>query len=363
MGLCCEGTSAVDAALVSVRGRGERMKPRQLSHARHELPDELRRRLAEALAADALPVATVAALEDELAGASAEAAEALLRQSKCRREDVSAVGLVGPPLGAGRELGSPVSLAARLALTVAGRFAESDAAAGGFGGAAVTAWPAWRMLRDRRLSRALVHLGPAASLTLIGSDAAAGDVVAYDAGPGTALIDAVSRRVLDRPGDEDGHLAAGGTAEAALLNELLAAAYFRRPPPKATRPGDWQGAYLDRLLMAAERHGCEGRDILATATALVARAVADAIAAFTERPHEVILAGPGARNIQLASRIRRLMSPSSTYTAERYGLGLLAARAVFAAVLAAARVQGFAAHCPGAGGAGAPVVLGSLAVS
>jgi len=86
-----------------------------------------------------------------------------------------------------------------------------------------------------------------------------------------------------------------------------------------------------------------------------------AIEAHTERPHEIILAGGGTENPHLVRRIRSNMSPCSTYLADRYGVGARAVSAVFAAVLAAARLDEFPAHIPAASGAARQVVLGNVA--
>jgi anhydro-N-acetylmuramic acid kinase len=95
-------------------------------------------------------------------------------------------------------------------------------------------------------------------------------------------------------------------------------------------------------------------------TELTAKLVAQAIAGFTEKPHEVVLTGGGAMNIHLAGRIRKLLSPSSTYTVEKYGFGIRAKQAACYAVLAAARMDGIAAHCTQATGAKRAKVLGTV---
>ena len=80
----------------------------------------------------------------------------------------------------------------------------------------------------------------------------------------------------------------------------------------------------------------------------------------TERPHEIILSGGGAKNIFLASRIRSLLSPSSTINCEKFGYGVRGKNAVCMAVLAAARVDNVAIYCPFATAAKSPTIWGSL---
>jgi len=86
--------------------------------------------------------------------------------------------------------------------------------------------------------------------------------------------------------------------------------------------------------------------------------VENAVGRLTERPHDVILCGRGAERERLAARIRRRMCPSGTVGSEKIGLSVRAVRPAAAAMLAAARLDGYPAHVPSAGGADSAVCLG-----
>ena len=360
----------IDAALVHIDGSGAQMTVRQSHCAHRPMPELLHARVQSAGAGWAMPAADFARLDRDMGDLLADACEALLKDASTPAKYVAGVGLIGHAVGYTRpsassgcgaivELGSPAALCRRTGLAVAGAFAATDLAAGGVGGP-VWAWPDWLMFHDDRLSRVVVHLGGIATVTFIGSSAAACDVVAYDTGPGTILIDYLAHQLFKRDTDTDGAISARGSVNAALLNELLAAEHFRRTPPKRTTAADWSGPAAQRLEMLAGKHRCEAGTLLATVTELTARGVAGAVLAMTERPHEVILTGGGALNIHLAGRIRALLSPCSTYACERYGLAIRAHGATAAAILAATRIDAFAAHCHVATGAAEPAILGSL---
>jgi len=360
----------VDAALVRIDGSGERMSVRQTHCIHRPSPELLGARIRSSGAGWATPVRDFACLDRDMGDLLAEACEALLTEASTPAKYVAGVGVIGHAVGYTRpsassgkgaiwELGSPATLCKRTGLAVAAGFAETDLASGGVGGP-VWAWPDWLMFRDKRLSRVVVHLGAIATITFIGSAAAACEVIAYDTGPGTILIDHLARQLFRRDVDTDGALAAKGSVQEALLNELLAGEHFRRKPPKRTTSGDWSGPAMERLEMMAGKHRCGARALITTVTELTARSVAAAVLGLTERPHEVILTGGGALNIHLAGRIRTLLSPCSTYACERYGLAIRAHGATAAAVLAAARIDAFPAHCHSATGAAEPTILGSL---
>ncbi len=359
----------VDAVLAEVTGKGEHLAVAQKHALTRPMPEALAKQLRTVAGGWAEPAAGIARLDRDLGAFVAETARKLLRDAAAPAKHIAGVGLIGYPAaqtapaaaegkGCGLELGSASLVARETALPVVSGFSASDYAAGGVGGP-VWAWCDWRMFRHQRLSRVVLQLGAICTLTFVGSDAAACDVVAYDTGPGTVLIDALAARLFDAPMDADGAAAARGEIDEGLLNELMAGEFFQMPAPKRTHVGEWGERVFQRLEMMAGKHRLDAAGLLTTVTELTARVAARDVLALTERPHEVILAGGGALNIHLAGRIRKLLSPCSTYTAERYGLDLRGHTATAAAMLAAARLDGFPAHCPRASGADEAVLLGS----
>ncbi len=257
--------------------------------------------------------------------------------------------------------GDPATLAAALDAPVTFNPAATDRAHGGLGGP-VEAWPTWKLLRDERLSRVAVHLGAVATITFVPAGSVATDVVAFDVAPAGLLADAVARARFDQPCDTDGALAARGKPSGELAHELLARDFYRKAPPKRIDITDFRTTHLPRMWMMARKHRIDGEDLLATLAEVTARAVADAVDALTERPHQVVLTGGGAHNIHLAMRIRTLLSPCSTVSSEAFDVPPRAWAAICHAMLAAARQDAFAAHCPSATGARSEAVLGTLAM-
>ena len=91
----------------------------------------------------------------------------------------------------------------------------------------------------------MLNLGGVANVTWIG----AGDdeLIAFDTGPGNALIDDWAMRHLGRPVDEDGRLAAAGTVDERALKALLDDDYFARPAPKSLDRDAFDPAPLEEL--------------------------------------------------------------------------------------------------------------------
>ncbi|MCD6364393.1 MAG: anhydro-N-acetylmuramic acid kinase [Planctomycetes bacterium] len=357
----------IDGALVEISGRKGLIKARQVHHDHLPYDENLRQRLMNPLASNN-NLAASARLDRDLGLAFAAAAVATMTSANVRPERITAVGSSGQllfraaPDGHYRPtelvLGSAKIIACQTGLPVVDDFSAGDLALGGCG--CVWAWPGWRLFAHKRLSRVVVHLGGIAEITFIGSNSLADDTITLDIGYGTLILDALAREMGNAACDLDGSLAAGGKVCGAVVNEMLSDGFFRRRAPKAACPTQWGMGYLKRVGMIAEKHKCDGTDLMATATEVIASAVARAVAALTERPHELILTGGGSMNIHLAERIRTMLSPSSTYGIGRYGFHLRAYRAVCCAMLAAARLDEYAAHCPQTSGASRKTVLGSI---
>ncbi len=346
-------------AVAAIEGVGPDTKVRLVRSEDLQYEDALRQRVLSAIMGEPLPAGQWAALGRDVGGAFAGAIATVLSKSRLPRAKTIAVGNAGQTMGVGMHIGSAATIAERTGLPIVSDFAAADIAAGGRGGP-LSAWPDWVLLHDEKKSRVLVDLGAIATVTFLPADGIPDDTVAFEAGPGTTVLDAVTRRHFDRPFDADGALAAAGSINGTLLNELLADPYLRSPAPKVADNGHWSGPYLHRLDQMTAKHGVAPADLPATVAEMTVRAIVAAIDQLPENPHEVLLAGGGSRNIHLAMRLRRLLTPASTVGVERFDLDGPAKTALDAAVLAAARIDGIAGNVPATTG-GKRAVLGSVA--
>jgi anhydro-N-acetylmuramic acid kinase len=292
----------------------------------------------------------------KLGGLCGDAVEAICRRASVDRSDLSALGWLGP-VALESEICSV--LCEDLHCPVVGGMRASDRLAGGLGGAP-EAWAIWKLVRDDRLSRAVLRIGAMAELFFVGAGCDEVETVAGALGPACCLLDWAAREHFDLACDFDGAMAAKGKVDAALLNELLSHHWFELPLPRLARPADWSGTYRKRVEMMAGKHQTRPQDVLATLTEMTAQLALAGISSMTERPHQVALVGGGSANITLAGRIRALLSPTSTVSGEVLGLEPRGSRAQAGAMLAAARLASRRIWCPQATGAKAPALLGTV---
>ncbi|HOD84410.1 MAG: Anhydro-N-acetylmuramic acid kinase [Planctomycetes bacterium ADurb.Bin126] len=274
------------------------------------------------------------------------------------------------------QIGEPGVIAERTGITTVADFRPRDVAAGGQG-APLVPYADVVLYRHATKARAIQNIGGIANVTYLppngppygGTTSAAlrvEGVLAFDTGPGNMVIDRLvssltgGRRTYDR----DGRLARRGRVHAALLGELMRHPYFRRRPPKTTGREEFGAVYADRLRKRGLKLGLADADLVATATALTARSIADAYRRFLPAPvDEVILCGGGARNPTLAGMLAGQLAPAAVMTTDDLGLSADAKEAVSFAILARETLRGRANNVPSATGARRAVILGKIVLA
>jgi anhydro-N-acetylmuramic acid kinase len=244
------------------------------------------------------------------------------------------------------QIGQAAWIAERLGVPVVSDLRVRDVAAGGQGAPLVSYLDL--LLLSRMSGRpAALNLGGIANLTVRAGDDGA---IAFDTGPGNALIDAAAILASGRPFDAGGTIAARGRVHEALLADLLEEPYYRRPPPKTTGKELFHAEYLSN---AVRRHApVTHEDVVRTVTELTAATVAAQLRRL--RVDTVMVSGGGVHNPVLMGRLRTLMAPTRLVSTDEVGLPPDAKEAVaFALVgwLTAHGLPATVASCTGARGA------------
>ena len=297
----------------------------------------------------------------------ADAAQRVAVESGVPRDEIRAIGSHGQTLWheaphSTWQIGESAVIAERLGIDVVSDLRVRDVAAGGQGAPLVPIADALLFASDHW--RALQNIGGIGNVTVVPPGGTLSAVRAFDTGPGVGVLDAVVRTL--RPGqryDVDGRLAGAGVPIDAVSTELLAHPYFAAPPPKSTGRELFTPAYVAGLIDRCRvvKPTCSDEDIIATATALTARSIADAYRRFMPEPVEdVIVSGGGARNATLVGMISRAIAPMQVRRFDDVFFDGEAKEAVAFALMAKLFVQGVSANVPSATGARGPRILGKL---
>ena len=236
-----------------------------------------------------------------------------------------------------------------------------DIAAGGHG-APLSPLLDWIQFGSIDESRIVQNIGGIGNCTVLEQGVDRESVTAFDTGPGNMVIDALVATLTDgdQRYDEDGQIAASGTVDYGLLEELLDDPYFDASPPKSTGREYFGIDYTARVLECARERGLDDRDVVATATALTSESIADAYDRHaTVDPDRVVLSGGGAWNETLVAMLEDALS-CPVETSHEYGIDPDSREAVLFAVLAALFDADRTGNMPSVTGATAPAVLGKL---
>ena len=247
--------------------------------------------------------ADAATVARELTARHRDAVERLLAASNFAAGDIAAIGFHGhtvlhkPDQGITRQIGDAAWLARETGIPVVGDFRSRDVAEGGQGAPLAPLYHA-ALARAFEKPLAVLNIGGVANVTWISPD---GGVVAFDTGPGNALIDDWVRARTGGAMDEHGRLARAGTVDETALAALLDHPYFTAPYPKSLDRGEFSLTAVAGLSPAAGA---------ATLTAFTAAAVEKAAQLLPAPTTRWLVCGGGRRNPSLMAALRsRLPAP------------------------------------------------------
>ena len=188
------------------------------------------------------------------------------------------------------QIGDGALLAAAAAIPVIADFRSRDVAEGGQGAPLAPLFHA-ALAGGLEKPLAVLNLGGVANVTWIGEG---GRILAFDTGPGNALLDDWMVKTAGRAYDADGSWAASGEVDRGVVAAWLADDYFQRAPPKSLDRDDFCAEALAEL---------SAQDGAASLTAFTAGAVARARAFFPGQPRRWLVCGGGRLNRVLMAAI------------------------------------------------------------
>jgi anhydro-N-acetylmuramic acid kinase len=277
-----------------------------------------------------------------------------------------AEAFLGRRVSATWQTGESAVIAERVGVPVVSDFRPADMAAGGKG-APLVPYLDYLLFRDAKIGRIVQNIGGIANLTAIPAAAGSDVVVAFDTGPGNMVMDAVVDALFGRAFDRDGKIAASGEVSEPVVARMLARKFFQGKPPKTAGREEFGREFVREFLRACRQ--ARKQDVVATATALTARSIADAVQRFVipsagakNSFREMILSGGGARNATLVGMLAECLAPLGVCVrfSDEFGLPSEAKEAVAFAVLAYETWNRRPSNVPSATGAKRAAVLGKI---
>ena len=368
-----------------------------LGHAEAPYPAAVRRQVLASMNSSSTSVADLARLNFLLGELYAEAVLAAQKKLRVKVDLIGCHGqtlyhqgtparFLGKKLAVTWQTGEGAVIAARVGVPVVSDFRPADMAAGGKG-APLVPYLDYILYRHPKVGRIAQNIGGIANLTAIPAGASLDQVMAFDTGPGNMVMDALTEQLFSQPFDRDGKIAASGQALDHVVQGFLRRNFFGQRPPKTAGREEFGREFALEFLRAcgsphplkSAKGGAAGfrfdrkrsssatdkRDVIATATALTARSIRDAIERFV-LPRgsfsELIVSGGGAKNptlmAGLANEVRDL--GLLLRLSDEFGIPSEAKEAVAFAVLAFETWNRRPSNVPSATGARRPVILGKI---
>lgn len=353
------GTSmdGIDIALMETDGEDH---VRRFPGASVAYPEAFRGRLRQALreaagvtVRDQRP-GILADVEHELTKRHAEAVTRFMGDRMLQPSAVDLIGFHGqtvlhrPEAGLTVQLGDGALLARLTGVDVAYDLRAADCAAGGQGAPLVPVYHRSLAAKIPERPVAFVNIGGVANVTWIDHR---GGLIAFDTGPGNALIDDWLLQHTGVGQDKDGAMAASGAVIEANLHTLMTHEYFGRLPPKS----------LDRNTFSSIAvAGLSTADGAATLTAFTAHSIARAREHMPEQPRLWVICGGGRRNRTLMAMLAGIVE-NAVAPAEALGLDGDTMEAEAWAYLAVRSWRGLPITFPGTTGVAAPRTGGVIA--
>lgn len=377
------GTSvdSIDAVLCEISEQtGGPLHGQVLAFHEHPIPAELRTRIFESFSDGTRSLSLACSLNFEIGNAFADAVLALISKSDVQASSIDAIASHGQTLyhiaphmavaTAGKiastlQVGEPAVIAEKTGVRVIADFRVADMAAGG-NGAPLVPFADYHLFSAPGRGVVVQNIGGIANCTYLPPDGDLDKVIAFDTGPGNMVIDGLVQQFY--PGenfDRDGAHAAAGQVLEDVMADWMTIPYIAAPPPKSTGRELFGVQFAARA--RAKFYKAAGDDLIATATEFAAKTIAENIknhVAARGAVHEVLLAGGGALNPVLVSRIREAMKaacPEATVRLlDETGFSSKARECIAFALLGYARLKNIPGNVPSATGARHPAILGKI---
>lgn len=247
-------------------------------------------------------------VERDLTTFHADAVKQLLKESHMKASEIGVIGFHGqtvmhrPKEGITWQIGNGAQLAAQTRIDVVNDFRRRDVAAGGQGAPLVPLYHA-ALVKNMALPIAILNIGGIANVTWVGkseasSDITGFDILAFDTGPGNAMLNDWVRKHTGDAYDKDGKLAQAGHVFDNVVEEFIKHSYFKQTPPKSLDRNDFNITELKNL---------SAEDGAATLTRFAAAAVAQGIPFFPAPPKQWFITGGGRHNPALMKELSALL--------------------------------------------------------
>lgn len=267
----------------------------------------------------------------------------LLKQVKMTADDIDVIGFHGQTIHHDPEnhvtiqMGDGQLLADEIGVDVVYDFRSNDMKNGGQGAPLLPIYH--RVLCQSHgveLPVAIINIGGVGNITWVSND----DMIAFDTGPGNAMIDDWVGLNTGNKYDANGSLAKIGTIHKDYIDGFLSNDYFQKPYPKSLDRNDFKDCSV---------HGLSVEDGVATLTSMTVQSIAKGVAQCPKPPNAIYVTGGGRHNNFIMDQIGLLTAIKTQSTddlgwsgdsMEAEGFGYMAVRSILGEPISYSKTTG-----------------------
>ena len=366
------GTSfdGIDVALVEFKGKS--LTPHFIDGIVYDYPKPVKEKIRQIISFNKRnnlnPVKEISQLNFLIGELFANAALKIIRKNNLKSSDISFISshgqtiyhhpesenIAGFKVHSTFQIGESSIIAAKPRIKTISNFRELDIAYEGQG-APLVPFLDYVIFNKSKNIKGVLNIGGISNITIVGKSI---KPIAFDIGPGNALIDLVVRKHFNLDLDKDGKLAESGKVDFKAINKAIKDPYFKKPPPKSTGKEYFNNVFLKRYF----QHIKNPSDIIATVTYFTYFTIQKALKLLpsTYKVNELVISGGGVKNRTIIKYLQALLpNLKITYTDE-YGLPIKYKEAILLALLGYTCILGIPNNIPSCTGAKKKAVLGKI---
>jgi anhydro-N-acetylmuramic acid kinase len=230
----------------------------------------------------------------------ADAVREALENFKISKEKIDIIGFHGQTITHDPnhrftwQLGDGAILAENLNLHVINDFRSDDVKVGGQGAPLIPIYHWARCFQSQvKFPVAILNIGGVSNVTWLGREE--GDILAFDCGPGNALIDDIVLKAIGQKFDKDGAISKSGQVDGDVVGRWLRHEFFSMKPPKSLDRQAWDITTISNFPLA---------DAVATLTEFTVRSIAESRRFFPEPVNCLYVTGGGRLNLSIMEGLR-----------------------------------------------------------
>ncbi len=360
----------VDAVLLEAEGVGTEAHLHLLHAAHQPYPPDLQNLIRHVGTSTKVNIQHTSVLHSLLGEAFSAAAVQVVNQIGFGLRNVQCIGCSGHTIYHNPEhrfpstlgLGMAAVIAERTGITTVSDFQSRDLVVGGKG-SALTSLVDYLLHRHPNEHRVLINLGGVSSIVALPAGCSPRQLQGFQAGPCSGFLDRLISRMTrgKEKFDAGGKQAVQGRCIEPLLRQWASRPILQQPPPKTLQEHHFGDVTIDETMELSRANNWTPRDVLCTATHLVASCIGASLQRFVPfKPDRIILSGGGVRNGLLRKLLEQQFGDVEMTTISDMGIPEQSRKAIGFGGLAALTLDGVPANLMSVTGAQGARLLGSI---